>query len=439
MRRELSRDELFALVWERPTSEVAKELGVSDVALAKLCKRLQVPKPPRGYWAKVQSGRTPRRPPLAAFREEVDRRRREIQRAQAAQALSKLQQQFYNAAISDLQARGVDVSSGKIKGSRLSDLSPDLAAQILILIQNRFHGWIKEGKIPARWNHSLQGSAASLIGKLLPFARAQLLMFESERRHRWSTRDGPAVFVRLTASLQERIATLVRMVRDQKLHHVVMPLTSADHAWSARYIHTPDSRMVLDSTLCISATEVWVECMRRAWREEDPPERIGTARMMLREIMPIDYMPVREVSLPPSISKATVAPYRDRLRALLEAERVCEMLSNAACAMERNVPEEMLTLADRIWFGAERPFRSAREAWKRVSEELDQWEAELEAERSAVAQSILGIEIGDTVATQRDGGSLRISVTSAAVYTGDKSVIFVVNGTRFRKDGTLGK
>lgn len=67
MRRELSREELFALVWERPTSEVAKELGVSDVALAKLCKRLQVPKPPRGYWAKVQSGRTPRRPPLAAF------------------------------------------------------------------------------------------------------------------------------------------------------------------------------------------------------------------------------------------------------------------------------------------------------------------------------------------------------------------------------------
>jgi hypothetical protein len=48
-RGELSREELFALVWEKPAREVAKELGVSDVAIGKLCARLQVPKPPRGY------------------------------------------------------------------------------------------------------------------------------------------------------------------------------------------------------------------------------------------------------------------------------------------------------------------------------------------------------------------------------------------------------
>jgi hypothetical protein len=34
----LSREELFALVWEQPTTEVARELGVSDVALGKLCR-----------------------------------------------------------------------------------------------------------------------------------------------------------------------------------------------------------------------------------------------------------------------------------------------------------------------------------------------------------------------------------------------------------------
>jgi len=56
--REISREELFAMVWERSTQEVARELGVSDVAVGKLCARLQVPKPPRGYWARVQSGQT---------------------------------------------------------------------------------------------------------------------------------------------------------------------------------------------------------------------------------------------------------------------------------------------------------------------------------------------------------------------------------------------
>ena len=133
-------------------------------------------------------------------------------------------------------------------------------------------------------------------------------MFESDQRNRWSTGDGPAVLVRLTAPLQERIASLVRMVRDHKLHHVVMPLTSADHSWSARYIHTPDSRMYLDSTLCVSATDIWVETMRRAWRERRPPERVSTARLALREIMPIDYMPVRELPLPSSMTRAVVAP-----------------------------------------------------------------------------------------------------------------------------------
>lgn len=85
--KELSREELFALVWEKPTQEVARELGVSDVAIAKLCARLQVPKPPRGYWARVQSGQTPKRPPLAASREEVDRKRRETARAKAVGTL----------------------------------------------------------------------------------------------------------------------------------------------------------------------------------------------------------------------------------------------------------------------------------------------------------------------------------------------------------------
>ena len=52
----MSREFLYSLVWSKPTIEVAKILGVSDVAVAKRCKRLNVPKPPRGYWARVKSG-----------------------------------------------------------------------------------------------------------------------------------------------------------------------------------------------------------------------------------------------------------------------------------------------------------------------------------------------------------------------------------------------
>jgi hypothetical protein len=45
--------------------DVAKQYGVSDVALTKTCRKLLIPLPGRGYWAKRRAGRRVRkRPPL---------------------------------------------------------------------------------------------------------------------------------------------------------------------------------------------------------------------------------------------------------------------------------------------------------------------------------------------------------------------------------------
>jgi hypothetical protein len=96
-------------------------------------------------------------------------------------------------------------------------------------------------------------------------------------------------------------------------------------------------------------------------------------------------------------------------------------------------------MAERIWFGGERPFSSARAAWKRLEHELELWETQLEADRSALARSILGIELGDIVTTGNADRVLRVSVTGVTLYVGDDGVTFMVYGTRFRKDGTLGK
>ena len=51
-----SAEALGKLIWEKPTSQVAKDLGVSDKAIEKHCKKLALKKPPRGYWAKIQAG-----------------------------------------------------------------------------------------------------------------------------------------------------------------------------------------------------------------------------------------------------------------------------------------------------------------------------------------------------------------------------------------------
>jgi len=63
-----NREKLYGQVWSQPVRKVAPEYGVSDVALAKTCRKLQIPLPGRGHWAKVAAGKPVRtRPPLAPF------------------------------------------------------------------------------------------------------------------------------------------------------------------------------------------------------------------------------------------------------------------------------------------------------------------------------------------------------------------------------------
>jgi len=119
-KRELSREELFALVWERPSREIAKELGISDVAVGKLCEKLQVPKPPRGYWARVEAGQTPRRPALKAFREELEAKRRGALQARTAGHFTELQSKFLDAALEELRKRGVDYGTRPIVPAHLN-------------------------------------------------------------------------------------------------------------------------------------------------------------------------------------------------------------------------------------------------------------------------------------------------------------------------------
>lgn len=47
-------EELRQLVWEIPTTHIAQLFGVSDKAVEKRCRALGIPKPPRGYWAKLE-------------------------------------------------------------------------------------------------------------------------------------------------------------------------------------------------------------------------------------------------------------------------------------------------------------------------------------------------------------------------------------------------
>lgn len=60
----VSREALYEAVWTDALTVVAPRYGLSDVGLVKICKKLGIPVPPRGYWAKVKAGRTTHKLPL---------------------------------------------------------------------------------------------------------------------------------------------------------------------------------------------------------------------------------------------------------------------------------------------------------------------------------------------------------------------------------------
>jgi hypothetical protein len=60
----VSRDKLYEEVWAEPMTTVAKRYEVSSNFLARVCERLNIPRPPRGYWAQLKVGRKMTRPKL---------------------------------------------------------------------------------------------------------------------------------------------------------------------------------------------------------------------------------------------------------------------------------------------------------------------------------------------------------------------------------------
>lgn len=60
----VTREALYELVWSEPMLKVAKRFEVSSSYMARVCTHLDVPRPERGYWAKLAVGKAPVKPAL---------------------------------------------------------------------------------------------------------------------------------------------------------------------------------------------------------------------------------------------------------------------------------------------------------------------------------------------------------------------------------------
>lgn len=86
----ITREDLYEAVWAESVQSLAKALGISDVGLAKICKKLNVPRPGRGYWAKGAAARKVLKkplPPLSA--DQVESHRVSLEATQGGSAWSR--------------------------------------------------------------------------------------------------------------------------------------------------------------------------------------------------------------------------------------------------------------------------------------------------------------------------------------------------------------
>ena len=60
----LKREALYKMVWSEPVSKLARGYGLSDRGLGKICGRLEIPVPGRGYWQMKKKGLKIPVPPL---------------------------------------------------------------------------------------------------------------------------------------------------------------------------------------------------------------------------------------------------------------------------------------------------------------------------------------------------------------------------------------
>jgi hypothetical protein len=65
---DITRESLYGLVWAEPMLKVAARFDVSSSYMARICRLMNVPRPERGYWAKLAVGKGPPKPDLPEAR-----------------------------------------------------------------------------------------------------------------------------------------------------------------------------------------------------------------------------------------------------------------------------------------------------------------------------------------------------------------------------------
>lgn len=437
----ISQQELFLLVWESPSQDVARSLGISVVALGKLCKKLRVPKPPSGYWAKIESGKLPQKSivkqicgdGIAEKSAATNSRRIEV-----GISLTDLQSDFLYRATSELAHLGIDITGLEFSKNGIRSIDQDLCSQVIVYIQRNHNKWLTERTDNGRPNSSTFRSINSLVAKLLPLSKKAILILERQEGNRKGDISTPKIIIRCSATFQQQVANMCHLVRQNRLSVAAWDLAALEHAWTVQYYsHYPDY-IRAKSQLYVSSTHVWVQCtLARDWGDEV----FDTGKIEVTSVAPVDVLPLSETQLPKCVEADKLRIPRQQIESFERSSQALDTVSSAVLRSERVAPDDYLVLIERLWRqeGQDRPLRSYRKILEEIERDLERLEQELELEGEEMCRNALGVNIGDTVLANLRNQSVRIKIEALSTHIADNKIYFYLNGRRYRKDGVLGK
>lgn len=158
-------------------------------------------------------------------------------------------------------------------------------------------------------------SLSNLVGKLLPHAKDELVIFRRNGDRSDSHAYCPAISVRTTPDFLGCIAYLSRQARDNDLAYAVADMSVLEHAWLVKQLLSPKAILQFIIELCVSSSEVWIRAdMHDTWSRV----QFETTRIPLLDICPINLIPVKDKTLPGRVRRSAIKLYADRLEALQE-------------------------------------------------------------------------------------------------------------------------
>lgn len=258
----LTREELYALVWDNPMSHLAKRFGVSDQGLAKICDRFSIPRPKQGHWNKLAAGKPvetrPLPPPTAGLSETIRIARTSVASSRRPEI-----------------ERALDVARSKTKtldvGERLSRPHSIIA------------GWSVRRESELKKREPIYDPRLRRMAPPAPFSpqerrRHRILdaLFKALETHGVTVTEGERRDLLVTSGC-EKIEFQLR----SKLRQVQRPLTADERRW--RFSGDKDYRLELEETgILIFEVKSWLPGgLQRSWQDG----RKGTIETMAGDIL----------------------------------------------------------------------------------------------------------------------------------------------------------